>query len=121
MNPGVRTILKLHVLLVAAATSTAVLTAPAAAPSLLLGGAVMGANFWLLAAIARRALGGTRQRPGGWVAVLVLVKFSSFIGLLGLLMRRAPVEPVSFGFGASLLLVACVVGAFGMRPALARG
>ena len=87
--------------------------------SLLLGGAVMGANFWLMRHLAapalRTASGAGRQSLLG----LVLAKFSVFIGLLALLFWRVPLEPLAFGVGATLLLVACVVAALRQPRALA--
>jgi hypothetical protein len=45
----------------------------------------------------------------------MLIKFTLFIGLLGLLFWRVPLDPLAFGIGATLLLVACVVSAL-RRP-----
>src|SRR5574340_600031 len=81
--------------------------------SLLLGGAVMGLNFWLLR-LATNVLRPTvlnAARPGrSAVAIGALsLKFAVFLGLLGLLFWRVPIEGMSFAVGVTLLLVACLV------------
>jgi len=77
--------------------------------SVALGGLVMAANVWLLKRIAGRVLtpASATQRPGV-VLLLVLAKFSIFLGLLALLFWRVPLDPMGFAVGATLLLVACV-------------
>jgi hypothetical protein len=79
----------------------------------LLGGAVMGANFWLLRLITnilRPASSESGQRIRAVVAVAAFVlKFALFIGLIALLFWRMPIEGMSFALGATLLLVACLL------------
>jgi uncharacterized membrane-anchored protein len=101
---------RLHLALLAVAGGIAFLTAWVSGWSLLLGGTVMGANFYVLRQLARRLLTPQQHRP--WVVpLLMLVKFSLFLGLLGLLFWRVPLDPAAFGIGATLLLVACVAAA----------
>ena len=76
----------------------------------MLGGGVMGANLWLMRQFVPRLLGDGRWR-GGVVVGLILGKFSLFMGLLGLVFWRVPLEAVSFSVGASLLLFACLAEA----------
>lgn len=81
------------------------------APSLLLGGGVMHANFWLLKKIVRSLLahpednGGAKARAAFWF----LAKGLLFFALLSALLIRYPVDGPSFACGVSLLLVACVI------------
>jgi len=98
----------------------AIITGWLSAWSVLLGGAVMGVNFWLMRQLLRRLVGGS----GGSVCRtpvvigLVIAKFSIFMGLLALLFWRVPLDAISFGVGATLLLIACVVAALRHHAAL---
>ena len=108
----------LHVALLGAVTVLAVATGWLQIGGLLLGGGVMGANFWLLKGIVRRVL-----RPGKgryWVLLLFAAKFGLFLGLLALIFWRVPVEGLSFAVGVTVLLSACVVEAFRAPPAMTR-
>ena len=98
---------RLHVGLLGAAVCAAYATGWLAPLSLLLGGAVMAANFWLMRQLATRLLAPVRRRPG-IVLGLMLLKFTLFMGLIGLLLWRVQLDPLAFGVGATLLLVACV-------------
>ena len=106
---------KIHVGLVGATGGVAYATHWIEPGSVLLGGAVMGANFYLLRLIANLL------RPDAFdpakrgrivlaVAAFVL-KFGLFIGLLAALFWRLPIEGMSFALGVTLLLVACVLEA----------
>jgi len=101
---------RLHLGLVAAAVCAAALTGWLAPRSLLLGGAVMGANFWLMRQLGARLITADRRRPEVVVG-LMLAKFTLFVGLLGILFWRVPLDPLAFGVGATLLLMACVIAA----------
>ena len=106
---------KLHVSLVGATGSLAYATHWGEPGSLLLGGAVMGANVWLLRRIAGvLSGGGMNPAKRGRVALAVtafVLKFGLFLGLLVALFWRLPIEGMSFAFGVTLLLVACVIEA----------
>lgn len=117
MGTRLQDIERLHLGLLAAAVCAAYLSSQLAALSLLLGGAVMGVNFWLLRQLAGRLFTPERRRPEV-VLGLMLTKFTLFIGLLGLLFWRVPLDPLAFGIGASLLLVACVAATL-RRPSAA--
>jgi hypothetical protein len=106
---------KLHLEIVGTSTAVALLTPGLSAASILAGGAVMGADFWLMGQIARRVF--EPGRKPGWIAALMIAKFALLLGPLAILFWRAPIEPLSFGAGATLLLVACVVAALRGRPA----
>src|SRR5262249_60677809 len=102
---------KVHVGLLGATGALAYATRWIEPGSLLLGGAVMGLNFWLLRWIGRllqpSALdSGKRGRAALAVAAFVL-KFGLFIALLAALFWHAPIEGMSFALGVTLLLVAC--------------
>jgi hypothetical protein len=107
---------RLHLGLLAGAVLLAAATPWLSPSSVLLGGGVMAANFWLMRQMARRLLGADRGRRPGVVVALLIGKFSLFLGLLGLLFWRVPLDPAAFGAGATLLLVACVVGAVRHQP-----
>lgn len=103
------TIERLHLALLAAAVCASYVTGWFGAASVLFGGAVMGANFWLLKQMVRRLVASPQPRRQWVVLVLMTGKFSLFIGMLGLLFWRVPLDPMGFAVGATVLLVACVV------------
>jgi hypothetical protein len=49
----------------------------------------------------------------------MLIKFSIVIGLIALLFWRVQLDPLAFGIGATLLLVACVAATLRQPRALA--
>ena len=106
MDVRLRDIERLHLGLLAISVCVAYASGWLAAPSLLLGGAVMHANLWLMRQLGQRLLAATQRRTT--MIALVVAKFSLFMGLLGLLFWRAPVEPLAFGVGATLLPLSCV-------------
>jgi len=108
MNPRLRDIERLHVVLLAAVALAALLTGWLAPASVLLGGAVMGVNFRLLHGLISRLLSPDAARSAGVVLALMLGKFALLVGLLALLLWRTPLEPLSFAVGATVLLVAIV-------------
>ena len=101
---------KMHVGLLGATGGVAYATQWGEPASLLLGGAVMGANFWLLRLITNLLRPGGRARAAVAVAAFV-AKFMLFFGLLLLLFWRVPIEGMSFAFGATMLLLACLLEA----------
>jgi hypothetical protein len=106
---------KLHVGLLGATGGVAYATHWVEPGSVLLGGAVMGANFFLLRMIATLLRPDTfdpekRGRIALGIAAFVL-KFGLFLGLLAALFWRLPIEGMSFALGVTLLLVACVLEA----------
>jgi hypothetical protein len=106
-----RDIERLHLQLLSVAVGLAIVTQWVSSWSLLLGGAVMGVNFWVMDRLFARLLDTRRQPQPALVMALLLVKFSLFLGLLGLLFWRFPVDGLGFGIGATLLLIACVAAA----------
>ena len=109
---------RLHIGLLGAAVCAAYATHWLAPLSLLLGGAVMGTNFWLMRQLATRLFTPGGRRPG-IVLGFMLLKFSLFMGLVGLLFWRVQLDPLAFGVGASLLLIACVGAALRQPRAMA--
>jgi hypothetical protein len=80
-------------------------------PSFLLGGVFMQANFWLLKKIVRvlfAQFSGT-ERGKGFGVVWIVAKGVLFLLLLSGLFLHYPIQPVSFTFGVSLLLVTCMI------------
>jgi len=110
---------RLHLGLLAAVACAAYLSGWFAPVSVLLGGAVMAANFWLLKQMVRRLIGAGNGRRQWVVLVLMLGKFSLFMSLLGLLFWRVPLDPMGFAVGATVLMVACVVAALRNQSASA--
>ena len=116
---------KIHVGLLGATGGVAYATHWAEPGSVLLGGAVMGANFYLLRLIAHLLRPDAfdpekRGRIALAVAAFVL-KLGLFLGLLGALFWRLPIEGMSFALGVTLLLVACVVEAVGQELLAEKG
>ncbi len=110
---GLTRIGKFHVGLLAAVGALAYATRWADAGSILLGGLVMGLNFWLLRIMTNVLRPGSvdpskRGRVGLAVAAMTL-KFGLFLGLLAALFWRLPIEGMSFALGVTLLLVACLL------------
>jgi len=104
---------RIHLGLLGATGGVAYATHFAEPGSVLLGGAVMGANFYLLRLITNLLRPDAfdpekRGRVALAVAAFVL-KFGLFLGLLAALFWRLPIEGMSFALGVTLLLVACVL------------
>jgi predicted benzoate:H+ symporter BenE len=116
---------KLHFSLLGASGGLAYATHLGEPGSLLLGGAVMGTNFWLMRMIAhflRSASVDPKRRSSAGLAVgAFMLKFGLFLALIAALFWRLPIEGMSFAFGATLLLVACVVEAVRSGNRLAEG
>jgi hypothetical protein len=119
MNLRLEDVERLHLGLLALAVGLAALTGGWLSPwSVLLGGGVMAVNFWLMRQLFARLVAGGAQRPGWVVVALAVAKFALFLGLLGLLFWRVPLDAISFAVGATQLLIACVVAALRPQPAL---
>jgi hypothetical protein len=104
---------KLHIGLVGATSGVAYATHWVEPGSVLLGGAVMGANFYLLRAIAALVRPARRRDPARRGRVMLAVaafvlKFALFMSLVAALFWHVPVEGWSFAVGVTLLLVACL-------------
>ncbi len=80
------------------------------APSVVLGGAVMGVNFWLLKKLVRSLLSRPGERAKARAALWLIGKGAFFLVLLSTLFFRFSIQGGSFVVGVSLLLLACVVG-----------
>ncbi len=106
----------LHLCLLALTALVALATGWLQVGSLLFGGGVMLANFWLLKGIVRRVLQPGRGRY--WAVVLFVAKLALYLGLISLVFWRVPVEGLSFAVGVTLLLGAAVVEALRTAPAM---
>lgn len=106
---------KFHVALLGVMGAVAYATRWIEPGSLLLGGLVMGVNFWLLRVITdllRPDMVEPTKRGRVPLAVgAMTLKFALFLGLLVALFHRIPIEGMSFALGVTLLLVACVIEA----------
>jgi len=104
---------KFHIGLLVAVGALAFATRWVDPGSVLLGGVVMGANFWLLRIMTNVLRpGGVDPHNRGRVALAVgamTLKFGLFLGLLAALFWRLPIEGMSFALGVTLLLVACLL------------
>lgn len=119
MTPFLQNVERWHVVLLAAAVAAAALTTWVSPVSLFLGGAVMGLNLWAMARMAQRFVRPVEDQSPTRVLGFVVIKFALFLGLLGALFWRAPIDPIGFGIGVTVLLVACVAEALrqGALPA----
>ena len=101
---------RLHWLLLAGAVALSFLIPSASPASVAAGGIFMGANVNLMKQILARVL-----RPGGprlaAAMTLLVLKICLFLGLLVLLFRRIPIDGLSFAAGATVFLIAAVIGA----------
>lgn len=114
---------KLHAGLLVTTGGAAYMTGWVEPRSLLLGGAVMGMNFWLLKLITdvlRPSERLSHVRTALAVAAMTL-KFALFLGLLAALFWRLPIEGMSFACGVTLLLVACLIEAARSQLLTAKG
>jgi ATP synthase I chain len=119
MPLNARDIERLHLQLMCVAVGLSMATHWVSGWSVLLGGSIMGGNFWAMHTLFERLLD-TRRRPQpALVMGLLLVKFSLLLGLLALLFWRLPIDGLGFGIGATVLLVACVAAALRRQVQLA--
>lgn len=109
MNSRLGQIERLHLALLGGAACAAYATGWLSAPSVLLGGAVMGLNFRLLRAVVARLLSPQRGQSAALAVALLLLKFALFIALFAVLLWHLPLEPLSVAVGATMLLLACLL------------
>ena len=109
MDRSIERIERLNVLLIGVGAIMGWGTGLLHVPSVVLGGAVMGANFWLLKKVVR----GLLSRPGGRAkaraAFWLMGKATFPLLLLSALFFRLSLQGGSFAVGVSLLLLACVI------------
>ena len=109
MDRSIERIERLNVLLVGVGAIVGWGTGLLHGPSVVLGGAVMGVNFWLLKKVVR----GLLSRPGGRAKVRALFwlvgKAAFVLFLLSALFFRFSIQGPSFVVGVSLLLLACMI------------
>lgn len=100
---------RLHWWMLAAATLIAAVVPGASPLSVAAGGVFMGTSVNLMKRLVARLV-----QPGGRLApalALLTAKTALFLGLLVLLFKRIPIDGVSFAGGATVFLLAAVVGA----------
>jgi hypothetical protein len=104
---------KFHAALLGATGGVAYATHWMEPARLLLGGVVMGVNFWLLRVISNLlrpdAFDPTKRGQAALAVAAFGLKFGLFLGLLAALFWRVPIEGMSFAVGVTLLLVACLL------------
>ena len=91
------------------ATAAAAATGRADATSVAAGGAFAVVNFHLIRMLVSRLI--APGSDGRRTASLLGTKFLLLLALLAVALKRLPIEPASFGGGASLLLLAIVLDA----------
>ncbi len=77
--------------------------------SVILGGVVMGVNFWLLKKLLRSLLSQPGERAKARAALWLIGKAAFFLILISALFLRFSIQGGSFIVGISLLLLACVI------------
>src|SRR5437016_4774391 len=104
---------KFHIGLLGATGAVAYATHWVEPGSVLIGGVVMGVNFWLLRLITnvlRTDMFDPAKRGRVAIAVVaMMLKFALFLGLSIALFRGIPIAGMSFALGVTLLLVACLL------------
>lgn len=115
-----------HVVLLALVVGGAFVTRWLSPWSVLLGGAVMGVDFWLMRQLFARLMQPANRNRPGIVLALALAKFALFVGILAALFWRVELDALAFGIGATVLLIACVAAALrqqtpSLDPSPARG
>jgi hypothetical protein len=110
---------RLHLALLGVACAVAIGTGWLSPWGILLGGTVMGVNFWLMRQIFGRLFVAHAEPRPGLVFGMVFAKFAILLGVLALLFWRVPIDALAFGIGATILLVACVSAALWRRPLIA--
>jgi len=83
---------------------------PSMITGLVLGGAIMMANFHLLGKIVERALTPERKASAGLIVAFVL-KFAFLFGSIALLVMVFKIHPVALAVGASTLVLAILYDA----------
>ncbi|MGD9762143.1 MAG: ATP synthase subunit I [Candidatus Binatia bacterium] len=114
MTDRIGQIERLHLGLLGVAVCAAYVTGWVSAFSVLVGGTAMGINFRLLRAIVARLIAPAGGQNPALMIGLVLAKFAVFIALLGVLFSRVTLDPLGVAVGATMLLVACVIGTVGV-------
>jgi hypothetical protein len=111
MHTTIEKIERLSILLVGLGAAIGWATGYVHVPSLIVGGIVMQANFWLLKKVVRTALSPSANGADGRSRTVIwfLAKGLFFLVLLSSLFIRYPVHGQSFAVGVSLLLLACVI------------
>src|SRR6185369_10020834 len=87
--------------------------------SVVLGGAVMATNFWIMRKFFSYLLSPDVNRRAASVVALGIAKQLLLVGLVSALFWRVDVDAVAFAFGVTTLLVACVAVAVAPQPVIA--
>jgi hypothetical protein len=112
--PAISSIQRTNVVIVAiAAAILALFASPASAIGCLLGGAVVIANLWILAAIGRVLLGaagaGISKSAARLGALAIPMKLFIVVGLVYLVFTRTRVDGMGFGIGVLTQMAAIII------------
>jgi len=112
--PAISSIQRTNVVLVAIiAAILALFASPASAIGCLLGGAVVIANLWILAALGRLLVGaagaGISKGAARLGALAIPMKLFIVVGLVYLVFSRAHVDGMGFGIGVLTQMAAIII------------
>jgi hypothetical protein len=112
--PAISSIQRTNVVIVAiAAAILALFASPASAIGCLLGGAVVIANLWILAAIGRVLLGaagaGISKSAARLGALAIPMKLFIVVGLVYLVFTRTRIDGMGFGIGVLTQMAAIII------------
>jgi hypothetical protein len=112
--PAISSIQRTNVVIVAiSAAILALFASPASAIGCLLGGAVVIANLWILAALGRLLIGaagaGISKGAARLGALAIPMKLFIVVGLVYLVFTRARVDGMGFGIGVLTQMAAIII------------
>lgn len=116
MTRDLEQIQRVHTGLVIAAAALAALSGLASPWGVVLGGAVMGLNFWILRRFFGYLLSPDAGRRAATVVALGVAKQLVFFGLVSALFWRIDLDAVAFAIGVTVLLAACLTVTLTRQP-----
>lgn len=105
----------IHLALLAIAAAACMALGRGQVAGIVLGGAVMALNVWLLKWVTGVLVAGGKDGEGsgkrGLAVFGFVLHFGMFLGLAAALFWRLPIDAPSFAVGVTILLIACVIEA----------